>query len=261
VALVVVAELSPHIPEAAVDLTPVAVNDPLHIVGYGCEQPGGWPVPRLKTESVPAVSIDALNHDGQYWFLSHQAVYGGYVITAGQHASSAYASLCPGDSGGPLYREGTSQPLVVGVNAYYSFPVGQGWKEHASLTNWHTRLGRDSVYDVDQWLGSIGGVNLTESSPATPSGGPCDGVCSNPQHFSSLGFQAGNLGSAASCYETRTTPSAGACGGFAGGRTLTVNDTTVPCDAGNFSMPPAVRGGYCFNVSAGDAAWAWLAVW
>lgn len=263
VAIVVVAELSPHIPEAAVDLTPVAVNDPLHIVGYGCEQPGGRPVPRLKTESVPAVSLDALKHDGQYSFLSHEAVYGGYVITAGHHASGAYASLCPGDSGGALYREGTAQPLVVGVNAYYSFPVGRGWEEHASLTNWHTRLGRDSAYDVDQWLSGIGGVNLTESSPATPGGGggPCEGVCTAPQRFSSLGFQAGNLGAAAACYETRTTPIAGACGGFAGGRTLTINGTTVLCDSGNFSMPPAVNGGYCFNVSAGDNAWAWFAVW
>src|SRR5690606_26368645 len=62
VALVVVAELSPHIPAAAVDLNPVAVNDSLRVFGYGCEQPGGGGGNLLKTEALPALSVDALDH-------------------------------------------------------------------------------------------------------------------------------------------------------------------------------------------------------
>src|SRR5690606_18462782 len=109
VALVVVAALSPHIPAAAVDLNPVAVNDSLRVFGYGCAQPGGGGGKLLKTESLPALSVDVVDHTGEFMDIDDGAVYAAYVITPDHYASTAYASLCQGDSGGPLYRESTSE--------------------------------------------------------------------------------------------------------------------------------------------------------
>lgn len=68
--------------------------------------------------------------------------------------SHAYgSSLCPGDSGGALYRDTPEQDTVVGVNAYYSFLYNSGGY---SYTNWHARLDQESQLDVGTWLASLG---------------------------------------------------------------------------------------------------------
>ncbi|WP_437336134.1 trypsin-like serine protease [Sorangium sp. So ce394] len=155
-ALVVVNELSPTIPAAVVDGAPVAVGDPVVATGYGCEDPSGSGGGLFKLQELTASASSILNHPGSY--VSGQDIIdvaAAYVLTPGYASSTSYASLCPGDSGGPLYRQSSTSLVVVGVNAYYTFP--SGWPGPApSQTNWHTRLDTSARYPVTSWLQSLG---------------------------------------------------------------------------------------------------------
>jgi V8-like Glu-specific endopeptidase len=101
-------------------------GDKVEEVGYGCEDhlggnrpspprfkiaedtlldPSDWEVPL----SFPVTDVAAFSEN--------------YVITRGV-MSGGQASLCPGDSGGPLFRGSlTNGGYVAGINAYYTFPT------------------------------------------------------------------------------------------------------------------------------------------
>jgi S1-C subfamily serine protease len=57
---------------------------------------------------------------------------------------STSASICPGDSGGPVYKE--SNQSVIGINSQYIFSDKSG----VSYLNTHTRLS-----EVSDWIHSI----------------------------------------------------------------------------------------------------------
>lgn len=253
-AVVVVNEDSPAIPQATVDARPVTAGDPVVTMGYGCEIWGGSTPTRLKLDELSALPESSLVHEGA--FISPEAaplVAASNVITRGYGADPNAASLCPGDSGGPLYRGATSELLVVGVNAYYSFGGGAS----ASLTNWHTRLDTEARYGVNTWLQELG-VNMTTSGSTTS---PCDGLCSNPTAVSSANFSSGNLGTGERCFETTASPTQLNCGNFASGRTFQVNGVTQICNGAPTTLPARRNGGYCYHASAGNHAWAWFGTW
>lgn len=307
-ALVVVNELSPTIPAAVVDGAPVAVGDPVVATGYGCETPGGSPTYTFKLQNLNAAASSILNHPGSY--VSGTAitdVAASYVLTPGYAASTSYASLCPGDSGGPLYRQSATDLIVVGVNAYYTFPSAPG--SNPSQTNWHTRLDTSARYSVTSWLQALGasvinggtaptctdavkngtetdvdcggtctadcanGKTCAANSDCTSancvagvcqaSGGtsPCSTLCTSPTVFTSASYNSGNLGTGARCFETTANLTAANCGNFASGRTFEVNNTVVSCTGGNITLPAKRNGGYCFEASAGNQAWAYFSTW
>ena len=66
-------------------------------------------------------------------------------------------SICPGDSGGPVYRKGTS--VIVGINSTTIPP-----NDKAPAFNWFTRLDGGARFGVAAWLESLG-VAMTS---------PCD---------------------------------------------------------------------------------------
>lgn len=98
--------------------------------------------------------------------------------------------------------------------------------------------------------------------PLTPST-PCAGICSNPVVFSWSGsYQSGPLGTGAICRETTQPVAGGNCGNFAGGRTLSVNGTVMPCNNQNWAfLPPARNGGYCVTTTPGNQPWAFFTMW
>lgn len=305
-AVVVVDELSPTIPEAVVDGAPVAVGDPVVATGYGCEDPSGSGGGLFKLQDLTAAASSILNHPGSY--VSGAAindVAASYVLTPGYAASTSYASLCPVDSGGPLYRQSSTDLIVVGVNAYYTFPSAPG--SNPSQTNWHTRLDTSARYPVTSWLQAIG-VNVINGGPAPSctdgvrngtetdvdcggtcaadcangetcsvnadctsqncvagvcqaSSTPCGGLCTGPTVFAGPSYNSGNLGTGARCFETTANLIGANCGNFASGRTFEVNGTTVTCNGGNISLPAKRNGGYCFEASAGNEAWAYFSTW
>jgi hypothetical protein len=227
-ALIIVQELTPAIPVAVIDPTPVQVGDSVTLTGYG-----------FKVGET--LAQDPLSLDSQAL-----SIPGGYVATWGPAIQQGNPGLCPGDSGGPLYRTGTNQ--VVGINALVSSWPDTGLPHG----NWFTRLDSDSRYDVWAWLDG-----LLDSAPPTT---PCGGICSSPEPFTAQ-LNLGNLGVGERCFESTTsTLSAGTCGGFASGRTFSVNGVALPCGQ-SWVAPPKRNGGYCVKVGAGESAWAWLSTW
>lgn len=190
------------IPDAAIDLTPVRPGDPLVIMGYGCElgvnAEKDYSKARLKFKKTTALGIDSQLHEGSRVtsrdslfanYLERQYVFtpgagqdapdvgaadgadggaaDGGAAAAGEGAPrSEEASLCPGDSGGPVYREDGASRLIVGVNAYYSFKPQSADPSRVSVTNWHTRLDGESRFDIAGWLASIPGVRLHGPPPS-----------------------------------------------------------------------------------------------
>lgn len=159
VAIMVGEQAHADLPSATIDLDPVDVEDDVVIMGYGCEQGlGTSSFQRLKVHATEVSPAEAADHAGS-WVRSFGASWekfkATYFITAGKHSDSREASLCPGDSGGPVFRDGGTEPRVVGVNAYYSFtPADQAVSE----TNWHARLDRQSA---GAWLEQLG-INVVE---------------------------------------------------------------------------------------------------
>ncbi len=156
-----------NVPVARVDLRSVAEGEGVFIMGYGCEDglDGADRFPtgkkRLKIHRTSTLGSEALVHDGAHIATTEAgAVYGGYVITPGQTADPEEASICPGDSGGPVYREDGTGKHVVGVNAYYSFLPKSQDPDRVSLTNWHTRLDESTRWHVGAWLRDQG-VSIT----------------------------------------------------------------------------------------------------
>lgn len=156
-ALIIVNEATADIATASIDASTVAAGNRVVMTGYGCENGVGQPSnvgPRMKLQAVAAQTSSALLHPGSYISTASDAadVAASYVITPGFLNDPTAASLCPGDSGGPLYRESSTELLTTGINAYYTFEDGNG----VSQTNWHTRVDGSSRYSVLSWLRSLG---------------------------------------------------------------------------------------------------------
>lgn len=89
--------------------------------------------------------------------------------------------LCPGDSGGPLYRVGAGSDgrTVVGINANYTFSGGNAYSIGGitfnyggePTTNWHTRVDGTYGLQVGAWLASLG-VNTVCTKGDCPSPDP-----------------------------------------------------------------------------------------
>jgi len=108
--------------------------------------------------------------------------------------------------------------------------------------------------------GTETGVDCGGSCPACSGTSPCSGLCTNPIVFTSANFNSGNLGTGATCHQTVANIAGGNCGNFDVGRTFRINNTVVSCTGGNWSsVPPKVNGGYCFQATAGNFAWAYFA--
>lgn len=138
--------LSPALPEAAVEVSrSAAAGQAAVITGYGCERGlnGGAPSPpRLKLDRLLLAQST----------ITDARFTGSYFMSPGQRTRPSDASLCYGDSGGPVYRNDLQMRTVIGVNAYYSFSDSSG----ISTYNWHTRLDSASRHDIGGWLRSLG---------------------------------------------------------------------------------------------------------
>lgn len=145
------------IPTAELSVAKVPVGASVHLQGYGCEQGlSGQPVgdlARLKYK-LTTTTDTATAFKGTFAYTNQApqtTLAGSYFFTRGQGATSTAASLCPGDSGGPVYRSISGKRYVVGVNAYYSFTEAN---QSISANNWFTRVdySNDIRHDTGSWL-------------------------------------------------------------------------------------------------------------
>lgn len=156
------------VPAAAVDLTPLALGAAVVIGGYGCEHgvkgAKDYSTVRLKRKSTKTLGVEAAIHPGSFVSGAETAqrynLEKQYAMTPGQGLSAEEASLCPGDSGGPVYVDDGTASRIVGVNSYYSFADASIDPVRISKTNWHTRLDAESRFDVGSWLASLGAATI-----------------------------------------------------------------------------------------------------
>lgn len=129
------------IPAAKVDMRPVQPGESVVLQGYGCEQGPTTLDPhpaRLKSQKASALPLSAIEQSPI--LLAPRRVHQAYAMTDVR----ASAGLCPGDSGGPLFRA-NGQKTIVGVNAHSIHDL-----------NWHTRLDSVTPFKVGTWLKSLG---------------------------------------------------------------------------------------------------------
>jgi hypothetical protein len=177
VAVIITRDELAGIPEASVDLSPLAVGDRVMLTGYGCEQSVGTSRigdGRFRVAETAIIPFDRAVHPGSYLFPEDQEsglvtmMAGHYSLTPGPASPDGHGGLCPGDSGGPLYRlDEKAAPVIVGVNANYTFNGGRTVETDAGdagyfnfggspVTNWHTRLDVKSGHRIGGWLRDLG---------------------------------------------------------------------------------------------------------
>lgn len=143
-------------PIGTVSYEPILKGTELIVSGYGCEDGihgKREPWLRLKTQPSFALEKSAMFHHGSIFLNSTHwgnIAYESKFFTPGVNFHKAFpnssyqqhynASLCPGDSGGPVFLDDGTQKTIVGVNAYYTFLNKQDDSKGISVTNIHTRL-------------------------------------------------------------------------------------------------------------------------
>ncbi len=186
IAVIEIAQSTPQIPMAVVDLNPVPVGQQVAKVGWGCEQPQATTTElgRYKTADAWVVPPDHI-HKPNWEYTSEliQQLAASYLITEGQGRNELRASLCPGDSGGPLYLPSNTERRIVGVNASFNHDGAQS--EVPSWTDWHTKTANNAPFGVARWLINQG-VNTMGTPP--PSQCTCPSGCNAVQPAASLPF-------------------------------------------------------------------------
>jgi len=128
VAIISIKEDTPEIPLAEIRFEKPAINSKVVISGWGCTESVHKTrnyKSELKINENIIMEMDDFN-----------------FVTGGKKINEKFASLCPGDSGGPLYS--VLDGSIIGVNSYYKFLF---YDKDIPSKNTHTRL--DKVKD---WL-------------------------------------------------------------------------------------------------------------
>jgi secreted trypsin-like serine protease len=146
IGLIKIKEETPNISIAKLSSLSVFEGERVIIGGVGCEEntnlPGIGPSERrYKIHHTDIVDLPEGTSDIYRRDISKVEKYN--FLTKGVMFEGDQASLCRGDSGGPVYRESTME--VVGINSQYIFTDRSG----VSYLNTHTR-----VSDVFEWIES-----------------------------------------------------------------------------------------------------------
>jgi hypothetical protein len=163
IAVIELGEDTPKIPEASVELANIVTGTSVVKVGWGCEErtnvdAGDLHLGRFKLASASTIPVSEIRRfDGRITDDQVAFVGASYLVTAGHAKDAKAASLCLGDSGGPLYLNDGSKPRIVGVNSDYTFkpPVDDSDKGGVSWTDWHTRTSLSSGSGIGEWLKSL----------------------------------------------------------------------------------------------------------
>jgi hypothetical protein len=161
------------IPSAVVDIDPIPVGTKLVLNGYGCPaiQPGGGNgdhVLRFGTAKSVSIKTLGIGFDAERLSLIDQ----NFVVTAGSGLREGATSVCPGDSGGPVYRSGTAKLTVAGINSWIA-----GISQAGPKASMMARLHEGSRHAVGEWL-SQQGVQLTR---ACKNAERCEGPIEDPR--------------------------------------------------------------------------------
>ncbi len=164
VALYIVDELTPLIPWINIDFDPFPTNDSIkvYLAGYGCTAnifaPNNVGDGHLRYNSSYLAPSNILTHNkSQYIGLEREAADSNW-ITRGYSMTGSSASLCPGDSGGPLLKiNDEGKWTIIGIAHNYTF--NGVYERGISMTNLHSRLDDYSYNSVGFWIRSKWNLN------------------------------------------------------------------------------------------------------
>lgn len=266
IAVIEIAEDTPQIPSARVDLDPVPVGTEIIKVGYGCEVRTNIPVEELdglgryKSAEGTTIPASSIVHPHEVMHrpavTSSQAALIGdtYLITAGHAQNPDNASLCMGDSGGPLYLKSSAEPRIVGVNSDYTFMPRSGSEDlgGVSWTDLHTRTSLGSLHNVGSWLQSL---NVDTVGGSANTNCTCPSGCNAVKTVSAPLFKQGVDDS---CY---FLPDLGYSLNNYSMIQVNLNGQDVTNQwVGNWAYPARKDGGYYVYVKAGLSWAAWQVV-
>lgn len=156
VAFINVVDLTPAIPVINILYQALNAGTEVAMVGGGCTggvEPGGRSDMRYAITQL--VSHEALEYKHSLYAKIADITGQSNWITHGYDRNKVHASLCPGDSGGPLLSKNSSDEWeIVGIAADYTFngPYQDG---AMTITNLHTRLDDESLNNIGEWIRSV----------------------------------------------------------------------------------------------------------
>lgn len=161
VAVIELADDLAGVPIAPIDEAPLATRDKVIVLGFGCTEGVTAEDKRtnitLKFAETTIIAPARAVHEGSPVDATKVGqVAGIYALTPGPARVKNAGGLCPGDSGGPLYKKRGETLYVVGVNANYTLRPGEKDLAGIPVTNWHTRLDAQSRLGIAAWLRSVG---------------------------------------------------------------------------------------------------------
>jgi V8-like Glu-specific endopeptidase len=138
------------IPKVDVSYDRVIDDNKVILTGYGCEESinKGSFSSRLKSETARTLEQDKAVGIWGNDYASSEEIYITNFLTKGAKNDESSASLCPGDSGGPVLQDINGKVYVVGVNAYYLFEDFSG----VSTVNLHARF---DFQEIRIWMEDI----------------------------------------------------------------------------------------------------------
>lgn len=155
VAFINVKTETPKIPVIEVNYERLDAGSEVAMVGAGCTrgvEPGGRDSMRYAISEI--VPHTYLVHEHSLYRNISEITGESNWVTLGYKTSREEASLCPGDSGGPLLVKAKSGAWqICGIAADYTFdgPYQDGIP---TITNLHTRLDNQSLHSVGNWIRS-----------------------------------------------------------------------------------------------------------
>lgn len=149
-ALVRLAWDEPSVPHSPIHRLKLNPGDAVTMAGRGCTQGIGEPGSGLRYNASVIVSHTALIHSGSLYAPVAELAKDSNAVTPGYATDKSYPSLCPGDSGGPLFVRQNDEWRLAGIHADYTF-YGDYEAGGLSVTNLHTRLDDESYYRVGEW--------------------------------------------------------------------------------------------------------------
>ncbi len=152
VVFVNVKEETPTIPAIPVHYEELSVGTDVAMVGAGCTrsvEPGGSG--KMRYAITKLISPINLTHEHSLYKEIFEITGQSNWITDGYGKNNIHASLCPGDSGGPLLTEIDGEWKIVGIAADYTFD-GRYQDGAPTITNLHTRLDDQSFNNIGQWI-------------------------------------------------------------------------------------------------------------
>lgn len=173
VAVIELAEDLVGVPIAPIDTAPLATREKVTVLGFGCTEGVTAHDTRtditLKYAETTILAPSRAVHEGSpVDAMKVGQVAGIYALTPGPAVLGGTkelparvknaGGLCPGDSGGPLYKKRGDTLVVVGVNANYTLRPGEKDLAGIPVTNWHTRLDAQSRLGIAAWLESVGAI-------------------------------------------------------------------------------------------------------